>query len=103
MTRKNTVRVVCVAEFRALEGKTDDLVAALHSLIEATTKEPGCERYELNQRVDDARRVTFVEKWKDQKAFDEHCQMPYIKHFFVDVRPQLVEDFEVKLYQEILP
>ena len=37
MTKKNTVQVVCVAEFRALEGKTDELVAALHSLIEATT------------------------------------------------------------------
>ena len=103
MTKKNTVQVVCVAEFRALEGKTSDLVSALHSLIDATTMEPGCIRYELNQRVDDARWVTFVEKWKDQKAFDEHCQMPYIKHFFDDVRPQLVEDFAVKLYQEILP
>jgi quinol monooxygenase YgiN len=103
MTKKNTVQVVCVAEFRALEGKTNDLVSALHSLIEATTMEPGCIRYELNQRVDDAHWVTFVEKWKDQKAFDEHCQMPYIKHFFDDVRPQLVEDFAVKLYQEILP
>jgi quinol monooxygenase YgiN len=103
MTKKNTVQVVCVAEFYALEGKTDDLVAALHSLIKATTAEPGCIRYELNQRVDDARWVTFVEKWKDQKAFDEHCQMSYIKDYFDNVRPQLVEDFAVKLYQEILP
>ena len=103
MTKKNKVQVVCVAEFRASEGKTDDLIAALHSLIEATTKEPGCIRYELNQRVDDDRWITFVEKWKDQKSFDEHCQMPYIQHFFDDVRPGLVEDFAVKLYQEILP
>ncbi len=103
MTKKNTVQVVCVAEFRALEGKTDALVAALHSLIEPTHKESGCIRYELNQRVDDARWITFVEKWKDQKTFDEHCQMPYIKHFFDDVRPGLVEEFAVKLYQEFLP
>jgi quinol monooxygenase YgiN len=103
MIRKNTVQVVCVAEFLALEGKTDALIAALHSLIEATTKEPGCLRYELNQRVDDNRWITFVEKWKDQKSFDEHCRMPYITHYFEDVRPQLVEDFAVKLYQEILP
>jgi quinol monooxygenase YgiN len=103
MTKKNTVQVVCVAEFYALEGKTDDLVAALHSLIKATTAEPGCIRYELNQRVDDPRWVTFVEKWKDQKVFDEHCQMPYIKDYFDNVRPGLVQDFAVKLYQEILP
>ena len=103
MTRKDTVQVVCVAEFRAFEGKTDALIAALHSLIKATTAEPGCIRYELNQRVDDERWITFVEKWKDQKAFDEHCAMPYITHYFNDVRPPLVESFEVKLYQEILP
>jgi hypothetical protein len=29
--------------------------------------------------------------------------MPYIAHFFNDVQPGLVETFEVKLYQEILP
>jgi hypothetical protein len=29
--------------------------------------------------------------------------MSYITHYFNDVRPQLVEKFEVKLYQEILP
>lgn len=103
MTKKDKVQVVCVAEFHALDGKADDLVAALHSLIKATTAEPGCIRYELNQRVDDPRWVTFVEKWKDQKAFDEHCQMSYIKDYFDNVRPQLVETFEVKLYQEILP
>ncbi|HTZ57444.1 MAG TPA: putative quinol monooxygenase [Acidobacteriaceae bacterium] len=103
MTSKNTVQVVCVAEFRALEGKTGALIEALHSLIASTTKEPGCIRYELNQRVDDDRWITFVEKWKDQKAFDEHCKMPYITNFFDNVRPQLVEDFAVKLYQEILP
>jgi quinol monooxygenase YgiN len=102
-TKKNKIQVVCVAEFWALEGKTNELVAALHSLIKATHKEPGCMRYELNQRVDDDHGVTFVEKWKDRKSFDEHCQTPYIKHFFDDVRPQLVEKFEVKLYQEILP
>jgi len=102
MTRKDTVQVVCVAEFRALEGKTDAHRSAPF-IDQATTAEPGCIRYELNQRVDDDRWITFIEKWKDQKAFDEHCAMPYIKHFFDDVRPPLVEDFAVKLFQEILP
>ena|ERR1700753_844704 len=103
MIRKNTVQVVCVAEFHAFEGKTAELMEALHSLIASTHKEPGCIRYELNQRVDDDRWISFVEKWKDQKAFDEHCEMPYIKNYFDNVRPGLVEEFAVKLYQEVLP
>jgi quinol monooxygenase YgiN len=100
---KNKTQVVCVAEFRALEGKADALIDALHVLMRPTHEEPGCIRYELNQREDDPRWVTFIEKWKDQTTFDEHCAMPYIAGFFSDVRPKLVETYEVKLYREILP
>jgi quinol monooxygenase YgiN len=103
MHSKNTTQVVCVAEFWAFDGKSEALIDALHSLIKDTHAEPGCIRYELNQRSDDARGITFIEKWKDRAVFDEHCATPYIKHFFDDVRPSLVERFEVKLYEEILP
>jgi quinol monooxygenase YgiN len=103
MPKKDTTQVVCVAEFHAIEGKTDALIEALHSLIKSTREEPGCIRYELNQREDDPRWITFIEKWKNKKVFDEHCAMPYISHYFNDVRPKLVESFEVKLYKEILP
>ena len=100
---KNKTQVVCVAEFHALEGKTDALIEALYVLMRPTHKESGCIRYELNQREDDPRWMTFIEKWKDQKTFDEHCATPYISQFFNDVRPKLVETYEVKLYREILP
>jgi quinol monooxygenase YgiN len=100
---KNTIQVVCVAEFWAFEGKTEELISALHLLMKPTHQEPGCIRYELNQRTDDPRGITFIEKWKDKTAFDEHCATPYISDFFNNVRPELVERFEVKLYEEILP
>jgi quinol monooxygenase YgiN len=103
MAKKETTRVVCIAEFRAMEGKTEALIEALHVLMAPTHKEAGCIRYELNQRVDDPRWITFIEKWKDKKVFDRHCATPYITRFFNDVRPQLVEKFEVKIYEEILP
>jgi quinol monooxygenase YgiN len=103
MPNKNMTQVVCVAEFRAFEGKTDALVEALHVLMHPTHQEPGCIRYELNQRIDDPRWITYIEKWKDNDAFDQHCNGPRITHYFNVVRPDLVESFEVKLYQEILP
>lgn len=103
MPDKNTTQVVCVAEFFAKEGKTDELIDALHVLLKPTHAEPGCIRYELNQRADDPKGITYIEKWKDRQAFDEHCATPYITDFFDNVRPGLVERFEVKLYEEILP
>jgi quinol monooxygenase YgiN len=102
MPSKNKTEVVCVAEFFAKEGKTEELIDALHGLMKPTHAEAGCIRYELNQRVDDAKAITFIEKWTDRKTFDEHCAMPYISNFFDNVRPRLVERFEVKLYEEIL-
>jgi quinol monooxygenase YgiN len=101
--KKSTTELVCVAQFFAKENKTDELIAALHSLIKPTHSEKGCMRYELNQREDEPRWLTFIEKWSDRGAFDEHCAMPYIKRYFDEVRPNLVETFEVKLYREILP
>lgn len=103
MPNRNTSQVVCVAEFFAKEGKADELVEALHVLMKPTHAEPGCIRYELNQRTDQPSGVTFIEKWNDRKTFDEHCAMPYITNFFDNVRPGLVDRFEVKLYEEILP
>lgn len=102
MCRKDTTQLVCIAEFLAFEGKEQELLATLHSLMEPTHKEPGCLRYELNQGCDDLRRITFVEKWKDQAAFDQHCATSYIANFFNNVRPLLVERFEVKLSYEVL-
>ncbi len=64
MAKKQTTQVVCIAEFHAFEGKTDALIEALHSFIKATHAEPGCIRYELNQREDDPRWITFIEKWQ---------------------------------------
>ena len=103
MNKVDEAQVVCVAEFHAMEGKTEELIAALHALIKPTHQEQGCLRYELNQRIDDPRWVTFVEKWKNQKVFDAHCKMSYITHYFNDLRPQLVDDFKVTLYHEVLP
>jgi quinol monooxygenase YgiN len=102
MSKRDTTQLVCIAEFRAKEGKTDNLIAELYRLMEPTHKEAGCLRYELNQREDDPRWITYVEKW-DREAFKKHGAMPYIKNFFDNVRPGLVENFEVKIYQEILP
>ena len=103
MPDKNETQVVCIAEFFAKSGKAQELINALHVLMKPTHAEVGCIRYELNQRSDDPSGITFIEKWRDRKAFDEHCGTPYIAHFFNVVRPELVDRFEVKLFEEILP
>ena len=103
MIRIADIEIVCVAEFVALSGKERDLLETLHELMKPTHQEPGYIRYELNVHIDDPRIVTFIEKFKSRAAFDEHCAMPYIKNYFDNQRPGLVESFRVNLYREVLP
>lgn len=99
---KNTQQLVCVATFFAKEGKEQQLVAALASLIPATRREPGCIRYELNQSRDNPSKVTFVEKFVDVAAFDQHCAKEDIQHYFHQIMPELVESHHVETYHEII-
>ncbi|MDC7222981.1 MAG: putative quinol monooxygenase [Spirochaetales bacterium] len=100
---KNETQLVCIAVFNAKEGEVDQLLQNLHGLIRLTTQEGGCLRYELNQSLDNPNKITFIEKWYDQKTFDAHCAMPYLKDFFKGDKPEHVESFEVSLHKEILP
>ncbi|MBN1674591.1 MAG: antibiotic biosynthesis monooxygenase [Kiritimatiellae bacterium] len=103
MATKARKELVCIAQFTAKPGKEDELINSLHSLMEPTHKEKGCIRYELNQRDDDPRIVTFIEKWASKAVFDKHCSMPYIANYFQNVAPQLVEKQDVSIHTEILP
>lgn len=67
-----------------------------------TLQEGGCIRYELNQCIDDENRITFIEKWYDERTFNVHCAKPYIAAFFNEGKPLHVKEFEVRLYKEIL-
>ncbi len=103
MLKRAELEIVCVAQFTAKEGKEEELLQTLHRLIEPTKKEPGCIRYELNQAIDDPRKITFVEKFASKEAFDFHCSTPYIKRFFDHDSPRLSEGVVVTLYRELVP
>ena len=101
--RKNESQLVCIAKFMAVPGEVDQLIKNLHALIPMTMQEGGNIRYELNQCIDDENRITFIEKWFDQKTFDAHCGTPYITEFFNEGKPLHVKEFEVTLHKELLP
>jgi quinol monooxygenase YgiN len=103
MLKRDEKTIVCVAQFKAKEGKVDELLAGLHGLIPDTRREPGNLRYELHQAIDDPRTITFIEKFADQGAFDQHCAAPYFTAFFENACPQLADSVAVTLYREVLP
>ena len=100
---KNETQLVCIARFNAKKGEEDKLLENLHGLIKLTTQEGGCLRYELNQSIDNPEEITFIEKWYDQKTFDEHCAKPYLKAFFAGENPDHVKSYDVSLHKQFLP
>jgi quinol monooxygenase YgiN len=103
MISKAEKEIVCIAQFTARQGKQDELLAELHKLMEPTHKEPGYIRYELNHHLDNPQIITFVEKFRSRDDFDFHCNTPYIKEFFTNRAPSLVESQSINLYREVLP
>ena len=103
MLKKAEKEIVVIAQFKAKQGKENELLEALHGLIAATRREKGAIRYELNQAIEDPGTITFIEKYASQEAFDSHCNMPYITEFFDTVPPKLVETSVITLYKEVLP
>jgi len=92
--------LVCVAQFLAKEEMIEDLKNAFLTLIPLTHAEEGCIRYELNQALENNRKFTFVEKFRDREAFDFHCNTDYIKGFFKDI--DLYVDWQdVTTFEEI--
>src|SRR5271157_6046147 len=89
MLKRAEQEIVCVAQFRAKEGKEEELLEAMHALIPPTRSEEGNIRYELNQAIDAPRTITFIEKFASKEAFDYHCNTPYFKEFFDTVPPRL--------------
>ncbi|MFT5749895.1 MAG: quinol monooxygenase YgiN [Ancylomarina sp.] len=99
---KNESQLVCIAKFMAIPGKVNELIKNLHALIPLTLQEGGCIRYELHQCIDDENRITFIEKWHDEKTFKEHSSKPYLVEFFNEGKPLYVKEFEVTMHKEIL-
>ena len=102
MILQNEERIVIVARFLAKAGREHDLLEALQALMVPTRREQGCIRYELNQQADNARVLTYIEKFRDQAAVDLHASTDYIAGFFKDAAPALAETIDVTYHREIL-
>jgi quinol monooxygenase YgiN len=93
--------LVCTSEFTAKPNKVEKLVDALAQLIPLSRKEAGCIRYEMHRSTNNPDVVFFIERFKNQEAFDSHLNTPYVKNFVANEMPLLVDNLELKFYHEI--
>jgi quinol monooxygenase YgiN len=72
-----TVHVI--ARWIAKAGKEDELKDVLTGLIPPSRREIGCYQYDLLRNPDDPRDFCFVERWEDDKAFEQHGATGHVK------------------------
>lgn len=93
--------IVCIAHLVAKEGMTENLLQVLLGLVNPSKNEPGCLSYQLHCNIENPNMFTFVDRFKDQAAFDYHCEAEYIKEAFDHLIPPLIESMEITLHREI--
>lgn len=82
------MKVYCTAEFKAKEGREEELFNALKALEKPTHEEAGCVQYKVMKKIENKFAegehygILMNEIWESVQAFEEHCQMPYIANFF---------------------
>jgi quinol monooxygenase YgiN len=74
--------IVMMTKLTAQEGKRDELVAALSTLVAHAAHEPGTEVYALHTALDDADTVWFYERFTDKDALKAHSTTDAAKAVF---------------------
>lgn len=84
------MKIYLTAILKPKKEKIQDLKPILADMVLNTRKESACEKYELQQSLDDETVFIFHEIWKNQESLNAHNQQPYIKNFAEKV-PDLLE------------
>jgi len=82
--------IYLTAILKSNKESIQDLKSILDNMVLNTRKEEACEKYELQQSLDDETVFIFHEIWKSKEGLDAHNQQPYIQEF-VEKVPELLE------------
>lgn len=88
--------IYLTAILKSKKDKIQDLKSILDNMVLNTRKEEACEKYELQQGLEDETVFIFHEIWKSKEGLDAHNQQSYIKEFAEKV-PELLEE-PAKIY-----
>lgn len=82
--------IYLTAILKAKKESIRDLKTILDHMVLNTRKEEACEKYDLQQGLEDETIFIFHEIWKSKEGLDVHNQQSYIKKF-VEKAPDLLE------------
>lgn len=82
--------IYLTAILKAKKESVQELKMILDNMVLNTRKEEACEKYDLQQGLEDETVFIFHEIWKSKEGLDAHNQQSYIKEF-IEKAPDLLE------------
>lgn len=89
-----------IAKSKIKEGYKEEYLKLLEVLVRESRKEEDCIAYDVFVDGIDDHIITFIEKWRDRKAIDDHNKTEH----FTTIIPKLMEIREyvdVNIYTEV--
>lgn len=81
------MELTTILRFHALEGREEELVAALRDQDVAVRAEAGCRAFAAYRSTRDPRLCWIHSRWADEAAFELHAELPNTKAFLARVLP----------------
>lgn len=95
---ENVLKIIATVTIKKEEYK-DDVVKALHEVVDGTHTEEGNISYELHQDVNNPLVYVFIEVWKSQAAIDSHNQSAHFLAFKEAIKGKV--DLEANVIKKI--
>ena len=93
------VRVLALLE--AKEGKRQELINILITIVEPARKEDGNILYILNSSIENPNEILFDEVWSSKDTFDKHYQQSKSYENRSKIMDLLVRPMEIRVYVEV--
>ncbi len=82
--------VTLTASWRARPGEEAEIERILRTMVPLTHGEPGCITYTALRSTEDPQEFLLFEQYRDEAAFDAHCESDYFKqHVLGEALPRL--------------
>jgi quinol monooxygenase YgiN len=92
--------ILIIAKATVKKDKLDEFKSVALELIKSSRTEDGCIEYSLYENNEDPYCLTFVEKWRDQEAVNQHGGTDFFKKSIENIQ-SYSENLEISFNSEI--
>lgn len=95
------VDIVTVIHIDARPADTRSAMALLDGFRRSSLHDAGAKGFEVLQEIGHPNHFTLVEKWLDEKTYEDHNLARHTRHFRDRLQPMLASPFDERIHSEL--